>query len=106
MTQPPAAQTNPNSENRMSAFDFVDRKPLNNVMPRVSTPAPVHSSVFPYHTAGPGVARREVDDLVVLRPQHRFLLVAVLLGGGNSHVTHKRYLKGPILGKVHFSNVF
>lgn len=88
MTQHPAAQRNQNTETRMSAFPFVDRKPLNNVTPCVSTPAPVHSLVFPYHTAGPGVARREVDDLVVLWPQHRFLLVAVLLGGGDSHMSH------------------
>lgn len=95
MTQHPAAQTNQNTEDRMSVFEFVDRMPLNNVTPCVSAPTPVHSLVFPYHTAGPGVACREVDDLVVLRPQHRFLLVAVLLGGGDSHVTHKRYLKVP-----------
>lgn len=37
-----------------------------------------------HHTSGPGVACGEVDDLVVLGPQHCLLLVAVLSGGKHS----------------------
>lgn len=49
-----------------------------------------------YHTAWPCVACREVDDLVVLRPQHSLLLIAVLMEDDSINSIKTRSFPGQI----------